>query len=388
MKLLFVDDELNVLNGLKRMLHSHRSEWDMYFVDDAEKAINLLEGNEIDLLITDMKMPGKDGLFLLDYVDKHFPQVVRIILTGHTDEEYIIKSVKISHQYILKPCTHDELVNRITKIMKLKRYLVSPELKNVIASVKHIPVLPETYIRFEKELNSENPSLNKLCEIIEKEPGLSAKILQLVNSAYFQLQNHIGDIQQALNILGLNSLRSIVLSAEIFDKSSKLNTTAFTLKQLWEHSTHIANLSQSIFEIVTGDKFLSKHAYLSGLLHDIGYLLITQLSNYDEKVSVHVDENTERWEAELRWLEITHAEIGAYLLSVWNLPEPVIQAVAKHHRGISDFSNPSFEEVIYAAHLWEKGADAFRDYMSKVIDNETIARIIDELTKLDEKILV
>jgi len=388
-KILFVDDELNILSGLKRMLHQMSDEWDMYFEDSGQKALQLLEKIDIDLIVTDMKMPGMDGLTLLDYINEKYPHIVRIILTGHTDEEYILKSVRTSHQFILKPCTQKELVTRIKKIYKLKRYLISEEIKDIIATVERIPALPENYLRLEKELNAQEPSLSKICSIIEKEPGLSAKILQIVNSAYFNLPATVYDIQQALNILGINSIRSIVLYSEIFQKTPPLKTKLFSIESLWKHSMFIANASKVIYELITKDKITAKHAYIAGLLHDIGYLITSQVEGYDENITYYMEnEGVDKYEAEEKFLKISHAQVGAYLLSVWNLPEPIIDAVALHHEPIDNILQLKFEGAIYLAQLWEKDPVEFNGMVQEKIDENLLKKMKNELTSLSTSILV
>jgi putative nucleotidyltransferase with HDIG domain len=388
MRILFVDDEKNILTGLKRMLHSMKNEWKMFFVQSGLEAVELLKVEEIDLMVTDMKMPGMDGLSLLEYVNEQFPHIVRIILTGHTNDKYIIKSVKTSHQFILKPCRHDELISRINKVYSLRKYLVSPELKRIITGIDKIPALPENYIRLEKELNSKEPSLAKMCEIIEKEPALSAKILQVVNSAYFNLAATVFNIQQALNILGINSIRSLVLYMEIFRKTPPLKTKLFSIKQLWKHSMYIANVSSKIYETLSGDKFTAKHAYIAGLLHDIGYLLISQVEGYDENINkIMEEENIDIHNAEIKWKNISHAEIGSYLLSVWNLPEPIIHAVADHHSDVDDLENIDFAKSIFLAQLWEKSEIEFTDFMQNNLSADVLNKLKNSLAEIDNAVL-
>ncbi|RMD48413.1 MAG: HDOD domain-containing protein [Ignavibacteria bacterium] len=387
MKILFVDDEKNILSGLKRMLHSQSKEWEMVFLDTAEEAIQYIDNEKVDILVTDMKMPGMDGISLLDYVTINYPEVIRIILTGHTDEKYIIRSVRISHQFILKPCSKDELITRIKKIYNLKKYIVNEDITKVISQIEKIPALPENYLRLEKELNSEAPSMHKICDIIEKEPAVSAKLLQIVNSAYFNLPSTVVDIQQALNILGLNSLRSIVLYSEIFQKTPPLKTKLFTLDKLWLHSLRIANLSKVIFEGLTGNSFLAKHAYIAGLLHDIGYLLISQTENYDLKLTAYLnEENNSFHDAELHSFGTTHAEIGAYLLSVWNLPEPIVNAVGEHHSSEINVNEPEFSDAVKLAQLFDTNESEFEKELS-AIDPNIKNKVIKSLQTMNENIL-
>lgn len=102
-KVLFVDDEHNILSGLKRMLRSQRNEWDMEFADSGQAALEIMANAPFDAVITDMRMPGMDGAQLLEQVKSLYPETVRFVLSGHSEQELVMRSVGPSHQYLSKP---------------------------------------------------------------------------------------------------------------------------------------------------------------------------------------------------------------------------------------------------------------------------------------------
>lgn len=389
MRILFVDDEKNILTGLKRMLHGMKKEWEMYFVQSGEEAVKLIESVNPDLVVVDMKMPGMDGLTLLEFINNNYPEIIRIVLTGHTDEEYITKSIKTSHQFILKPTSKEELISRIRRVVDLKKYLISPELKQVVSGVDKIPSLPKNYLKIEKELNAKEPSLSKISDIIEKEPVITAKILQIANSAYFGLAATVCDIRQALNILGLNSIRSILFYLEIFQYNNDLKSKLFTIDDLWKHSLLIGNLTKTIYETLTRDKTTSKHAYIAGLLHDIGYLLISQIPGYDENINrIMNEENIEKYSAEMKWKNISHAEVGAYLLGIWNLPKEIITAVADHHKTEITLHKLDFASAIKFAQLWEINPDELESISQKELPKEIAEKLLNNLKRSSNGLII
>jgi DNA-binding NtrC family response regulator len=103
-RLLFVDDDAMVLAGLRRALHDMRQEWDMHFAPGAYAALQALEKERFDAVITDMRMPSMDGALLLDCIKDRYPQVVRIILSGQSEKEAVLRSIAPAHQYLAKPC--------------------------------------------------------------------------------------------------------------------------------------------------------------------------------------------------------------------------------------------------------------------------------------------
>ncbi len=108
-RVLFVDDEPNVLGGLRRMLRNMRNEWHMEFVEGGQKALDLLDGQEFDVIVSDMRMPGINGLDLVKKVMESHPEMVRIILSGQSDEGFIRESVGVTHHFLSKPCSPDLL---------------------------------------------------------------------------------------------------------------------------------------------------------------------------------------------------------------------------------------------------------------------------------------
>ena len=103
-KILFVDDETMVLHGLQRMLHTLRNEWEMVFVDSGLKALEIMAQGPFDIIVADMRMPGMNGAELLNEVMILYPQTIRFILSGYSDEDLILQSLSATHQFIAKPC--------------------------------------------------------------------------------------------------------------------------------------------------------------------------------------------------------------------------------------------------------------------------------------------
>lgn len=103
-KILFVDDEPMVLQGLQRVLRPLRNEWETAFANSGQEALEKLSQEPFDVIVTDMRMPGMDGGQLLTRVKERYPHMVRIILSGQADKTMVMKSVKPAHQYLAKPC--------------------------------------------------------------------------------------------------------------------------------------------------------------------------------------------------------------------------------------------------------------------------------------------
>ena len=333
-KILFVDDEPNVLSGLRRMLRSMRNEWKMYFAEGSEEALEILDADHFDVIVSDMRMPGMDGAELLSTVMKKYPEVVRIVLSGHSDREMILRSVRPAQQYLAKPCDAQSLKSVIDRACALRDILVDKSLKKVVSSLDSLPSMPELYQEILHELQSEEPSLQKVGEIISRDVGMTAKILQLVNSAFFGLPRHISSPQQAVTLLGLETVKALVLSVQVFSQFDEKDIPRRFLDALWDHSIATARLVREIVKAERVEKELADDTFMAALLHDVGKLILA--ASFPNKYKALIRASTEAKEplrrAEREFLGTTHAEVGAYLMGLWGLPDTIVEALAFHHR--------------------------------------------------------
>jgi putative nucleotidyltransferase with HDIG domain len=338
--ILFVDDELNIIQGLKRMFYNMKNDWEMFFALSGDEALNILEENPIDVVISDMRMPNMDGAELLNKVCVLYPQTVRIILSGHSDEKMILKSAKSTHQFIAKPCNPDILKGTIERAVALRDVLMDKNLIRIVTGAGNLPSLPDLYYRLVEELNSEDASLKEIGNIIKSDIVMTAKILQLVNSAFFGLPQTVMNPQQAVNLLGTETIKALILSIGIFSAFSKVRTPGFSLENLWEHSMHVGTLAKKIMLDVTSDTQKAEDTVIAGLLHDIGKLLMIQTEGYSKKISdILMEKEMTISEAEYKVFGTSHAEVGAYLLSLWGLPSVIIESVAYHHNPSNSLSS-------------------------------------------------
>ncbi len=333
--ILFVNHEPNILHGLQRMLHSMRRTWRMTFSDDPRQALDLLTEGRFDVVVSDMQMPGMAGTQFLGEVMRRHPHVVRIILTGRTDRETTMEALLVSHQLLAKPCSADALKATICRALALRGLLDGDTpLKALVSRLETLPSVPDLYSQIVEELQSPNASVKVIAEIVAQDPAMTAKILQLVNSAYFGLSRHISNLNRAVNLLGLETIKALVLTAQVFSRFDPDTVEAFDVDSLWGHSTVVGALSRAIADAEDGDEELLSDALTAGLLHDVGKLLLAvNLPNIHAKVMTQaIRDGVCLTEAERCLFGAAHGETGAYLLGLWGLPESIVEAVAYHHQ--------------------------------------------------------
>ena len=333
--ILFVDDEPNVLEGLQRMLFPLQGEWTMAFASSGPRALELLEQNRFDVVVSDMRMPGMDGAQLLAEVKKRCPDALRFALSGQSESEVVYRSVGEAHQFLSKPCKPKLLKECVDKAFALRDLLASDSLKAVVAQIRALPPVPQVYAKLCEALKSSECSIADVGRVIEMDLAMTAKILQVTNSAFFGLRRQVTTAAHAASVLGLNTIKALVLATGLFAPMQGARLPrGFSLDVLWKHSMIVGAYAQAICQTEDISKEVAGDAYTAGLLHDTGELVFASACAEDyARVHDFARVNAVPLsDAEKAELGCTHAEVGAYLLGIWGLPHSIIESVAYHHR--------------------------------------------------------
>ncbi|HET7107461.1 MAG TPA: response regulator [Candidatus Acidoferrum sp.] len=328
--ILFVDDEISILDGLKRMLRPMRAEWKMAFAPGGEPALSLLQESAFDVIVSDMRMPGMDGATLLEIVRERYPSTLRIILSGYTELQASLRAVPVAHQFLLKPCDPEVLRAGIARATSLGEVLESKMLTSLVGALRDLPSLPRVFSELQVALVQPNVSTDLITRIVEQDIALSAKLLQLVNSAFFGLARDITSVKTAVNCLGVSVLHDLVLTLDLFRSFTPNEFVSVeSIEEFHRHSQLTARIAAGIAQKTQ----MSPTLVLAALMHDVGKLVIAERTpaHFSRAVLQAHQEGKSLYEIEERLTQISHAEVGAYLLSLWGLPSPVVEAVAHHH---------------------------------------------------------
>lgn len=329
-RILFVDDEPRVLDGLRRMLHGKRSEWDMAFSDSGSAALELMATAPFDILVTDMRMPQMSGNQLLAKVKDLHPDVVRVVLSGHAETSTVMQAFGVAQQYLVKPCEQGTLVSTVNQALALRKALNSPDLKARIGSLTSLPTLPAVYRQLVSCLQSPDASLIDVGRIIAEDVGMTTSILKVVNSAYFGLNRPITTVERAVTFLGLETIMALVLEHGLFGQGEA--TKVVNIGQLRHVSLMTAGIARKIATYEKAGDRIQDEAFLAGMLHDMGTLVLaSQFPECYSKVVALVESSGVAWQvAERQALQATHAEAGAYLLGLWGFQDSLVEAVLYH----------------------------------------------------------
>jgi HD-like signal output (HDOD) protein len=310
-RILFADDEANVLQGLRSVLRPQRHEWDMVFATGGPAALDEIKKTAFDVVITDMRMPVVDGAEVLRQTKELQPKAVRLVLSGQTDAETALKTVFTAHQFLAKPCDIEKLRAVVTRACHLNELITSDELRGLAGDVSTLPAAPRTYLAITHKLADPTCSISEVAGIVEREPALCAKVLQVVNSAFFGLPRTVSSITQATNYLGTLALRNLALAMETVAAASraKLPLSNQELLAFQTNSLLTGLLGRRWF---ASDRRKADEAFVAGMLRDMGHLVLAARGHAAAANPA------------------CHGALGAYLLGLWGIPHGVLEPVAFH----------------------------------------------------------
>ena len=329
-RILFVDDDRVVLQGLERMLFEHADTWDMVFAGDAEEALAALDEAHFDIIVTDARMAGMDGATLLSRVRSDHPDVIRLILTGHSELEATLRAMPVAHSFLTKPCRPDLLVDVLRRSCALQSLLDRDDLRTLVGGVAGLPVKPEVYSRLTEAIADPKVEAVELARIVSSDVALSSKVLHLTNSAFFGTRRNFISIEQAVAFIGVRMLRKVVLSAEVFTAfKPEEELVGVSLEVEQRHALGCAGIARAI----AGESELADYAFLAGMLHDIGKLVWATHSPglMRDLVQRRAPGQSLMPDIEECHAGTLHGRVGAYLLGLWGLEHPLVEAVAYHH---------------------------------------------------------
>ncbi|MGC9943798.1 MAG: response regulator [Verrucomicrobiota bacterium] len=332
-RILFVDDDEFALKGLDRSLRSMRDEWEMEFVGSGNQALNRMAEAHFDVIISDMRMPGMNGAELLNEVMKRHPKTVRLILSGYADHDLILRCIGSTHQYLAKPCDAKTLRMTVQRAAHLEESLKSESLRLLVNRCSVLPSLPALYSEIIEVLQDPDAGVEEIGAIIVKDVAMTAKILKLVNSAFFGLGNEIANPSEAVAYLGTDTIKSLILVTHAFS-NSEIRLDGFSLESLWNHSLEVSKAAKAVASYEGAEKKFLDEAFVAGLLHDVGKLVfaLNLPQEYQAAINIAREMQIPLAAAEKQVFGANHGDVGGYLLGLWGLPVPVVEAIALHHR--------------------------------------------------------
>lgn len=352
-RIIFVDDEPNILAGLRRMLRYKRDEWDMLFADGGDQALQMLEQAPADLVVSDMRMPGMDGAQLLAQVRRRYPATARMILSGHADRTSIISGIGPTQQFLAKPVEVDVLIAALERVLAVREVVSNERLRQLLGGVESLPK-PSTVFESMMALASDpDCHIDDVVAVIEQDLATSAEVVRLVNSAFFGLPSRVDTVGRAVHLLGLDVIQALAAAGAVFATGGP-TPVGLDPHVLLEAGMRTGTLARAIAVCEAWPQNTVSDIFMAGLLHEVGLLVLAggQQVQWKRLRGSAFADMWQRRAAETELFGCTVLEASAYLLGMWGFPEGVVNAVADHPAHDADEGAAPAAQLLAVAHAW------------------------------------
>jgi HD-like signal output (HDOD) protein/ActR/RegA family two-component response regulator len=329
-RVLFVDDEPRVLEAIERLFFDLEVDGETSFASSVETALAEFAPGPVDVIVCDMRMPGQDSATLLNRVCEIEPRTIRIVLSGQTDEASALRVVPVAHQFLAKPCEANTLRRVIEHTSALRQLLDDAKLQSLVGQVGQLPSPPRLFTELSRLLEDDAADASHVAELVQQDPAMASKLLQVANSALFASSNPVSDVKTAVVRLGTRTLRNLALGVGAFEaaRGSAKHLASF-IDNLQNKSLSIARLARAL----TQKPVDADATFMAGLVCDLGQLVLATVApeRLREAQAEAARLNAPCHVAERSLWGVTHAEVGAFVLGLWGLPFPIVEAVANSH---------------------------------------------------------
>jgi len=375
-RILLVDGVTAALHEIKDELVGRCAGWELRYTGTGAAALDSLAQGAFDAVIVDLRLHDMGGNQLITQVMKQYPRMHRIILADLGDPQSLLRCVGNVHQFLAKPVDADRLQVVLQRAFQFEMWLPNQKVRELIGRIPRLPSPPDSYARLVKELQSNSASLDRTAELVANDPAITAKVLQLANSAACGPPLDEADPILAIKEIGLANARGLVLLAHSYSNFRDLDGSGFSMEKLWRHSQRTGRFARWIAEAEGVDGAVVQQSATAGLVHDIGKVALgANLANaFRQAQHLIQTKGIAPWEAEQEVFGATHGEVGGCLLGIWGLPVPVVEAAALHHHPARFLSN-SFSPLtaVHVANAFQHAATC--DQARKRVDNAYLGEL-------------
>lgn len=366
--IIVVGDALQSERALFKQLGDLTPDWRMTHVAGAGEALAAFDDNAIDVVIGGL---AEGGLFR--ELEESHPKTVRFVVAEIAQQKEVMGLVSVVHQFISLPCEARVFRDAVNRACHMEEAMRKEKIGRIIGRMDNLPALPDLYLELVERMRDPECSIDQIGEIVARDISMTARILKLVNSAFFGLRRQVSSPNEAVNYLGMDAIKALVLSINAFAKYENCSLGGIALEPLWNHSLLTAGFAKAVASAKRGGTFHAEDAFVAGMLHDAGKLVLAAnfSAEYSEVVASIPEGEEGLLAAEERTFGANHAEIGGHLLALWGLPDAIVDAVTWHHQP-QRCANQSFGPLVcvHTANVWAHEEAESEPSMS--IDDEYI----------------
>jgi HD-like signal output (HDOD) protein/CheY-like chemotaxis protein len=360
--ILFVDDDPMLLSSMRRRLRSSTRDWEMLFAQSGDEALKICTEKPLDIVISDMRMPNMNGATLLSEIRQSHPEAIRIILSGQSDEEQTPAANSNAHLFLRKPCETETLRALIGRCIAMRERLNNDELRALITGSNTIPVAPASISQVLRLMRDPNFGIKDISKCVRSDLAISTYILKLVNSSLYGCGTTVTDLDQAIVMLGMETLKSLICTIKLVRELPAGVLLDKLSPRVLRHSTDVALLARSIACEQGCSLEVQDDCYLAGMLHDFGKLVLAsvQPEPYEELIETAKNGTRTLAQLETETFHCNHAEAGAYLLTLWGFDPRILEGVITHEdfresvpdppRTVSDFVYVANNRSVVTSH--------------------------------------
>ncbi|HLP77152.1 MAG TPA: response regulator [Candidatus Paceibacterota bacterium] len=332
-RILIVGDHLALEEEYNSSFIAADCTWTAEFARTGAEAIAWVSRSIFDAVFTNVSLPDTTGVEVLDKIALLQPKALRIIQSLIGDTGDTLNCLGRAHHHIAGPCDLAKISSLLHQALTMESWLPSETVQGLLAKLPLVPSPPSVYFQIVDKLESPDTSVEDVANVIAQDPAITAKLLQLANSAAFGLQSPVSNPVDAVSYVGMETTQALVLLAHTFASFDQRQFGDFSIEALWQHSVWTGHFARRIALTEGHDPELVAQAFVAGLLHDIGKLLFAANLPKDFAAALKMARSQSRalWEVEAQILGANHAEVGGCLLGIWGLPAPIVDAVAYHH---------------------------------------------------------
>jgi putative nucleotidyltransferase with HDIG domain len=328
--ILVADADAKTLEEFRQALGQ---QWKITGVGTGAAALEELKKQAYDGLVASLYLPDLEPAQLLNRVRSKYPSLVRFVVAAEKDRDRVVKEVLGAHQFLIRPFDADGLRTTVERALAFDRWVDSDKLRKLVSRMRTLPTVPAVYLELLAALRSADSTTEEVGALIAKDMAIMTKLLQVINSAYFGLPRTVTSPEEAVGLLGFETVKSMVMAIKLLNQYDRIKTGDFSIERLWQHSTAVAHNARRLVLLQTGQRPLAEEAYTAGLLHDVGKAVLAGnfAEQYQGAESLAHKEQIPMCEVEKQIFGASHGELGAYLLGLWGLPMDVLEAAALHH---------------------------------------------------------
>ncbi|MEY4546276.1 MAG: hypothetical protein RL685_2471 [Pseudomonadota bacterium] len=289
-----------------------------------ESALQHLVSQRCEVIVVSDELEDFGCPALLRRVQQEYPEVLRVVLTER-DGADVFRRIPYAHQFFQRSAAPSHLQAALARCVELRSLIQRPQLRALVSSSNVLPSAPVLYSRLIDLLADPKCSMVKVVDVIGRDLGMSTRLMQLVSSAFFGLSTQVQSLGACVGYLGLNAVRSLVLSAEI-TQLYPATVPGFSTESIHARALATSRLARRLAPSIAEES----QAFMAGLLHGVGQLVLASRApdRFKETLELAKARSLSLPAAELEVFGATDAQVAAYLLALWGQPIELVGAIA------------------------------------------------------------